>query len=248
VLDPAEDLAGGHVAPGVKGADDKALALVSKYKLTAAEIAAIRIFTSPDYAYINPATAKSQDWLASNVLKAKDDAIDKFKPKIGKGKARGTALGWSRGLKPLMDEGGEHAAKMLQAMAKLSPYPGGSAYRGERITQAQFDKKYKQGATTTYSSFSSAAKDRAVAEGYAKGEAGTGDLTVSKDQDVSVVVTVFTRTARDISELSAAFKKEEEVVILPGTKYKVEQVIPLPVPKDRGTPPARAFYEVVMRE
>lgn len=252
VLDPAEDIAGGHTSPDVAGADEHAVKLAAKYGLTAAEIAAIRLFTQPDYAYINPAAAGSGEWLATNVLGAKDPALARFGPRIAHTKGWGSgpggaALGWARGLRPVMAEGGAHAAQFLQALMKLDPYAE-TAFRGERLTKAKFNAKYAIGAKVPYTAFASAAKVRAVAEGYAAGR--KGDIRPTDAQNVSYVAEVHVKTARDISKLSAAKTKEseEEVVILPGTTFTVVDVIPLPKPADLGTPPAELFYTVILHE
>lgn len=252
VLDPAEDVAGGKTSPDVAGADERAVKLASRYGLTAAEIAAIRLFTQPDYAYINPAAAGSGEWLASNVLGAKDPALASFGPRIAHTKGwgpepGGAALGWARGLKPLMSQGEAHAAQFKQALDKLDPYAGGVAFRGERLTEAKFKAKYQRGAKIPFAAFASAAKVRTVAEGYAAGR--LGDIRPSVDQDVSYVAEVHVKSARDISLLSAAKTKvsEEEIVILPGTTFTVVDVIPVQS-QDPGTPPARLFYTVVLKE
>jgi hypothetical protein len=248
VVDPAEDVAGGNTSPGVQGADERAVKLAAKYKLTAAEIAAIRLFTQPDYAYINPAAAGSASWLASNVQGAKDQALAQFGPRLARGAFHGAAVGWARGLKPVVAEGGEHATRLLHVLTRMDPYSGGIAYRGERLTEAVFNAKYTNGARIPFGSFGSAAKVRTVAEGYAAGR--RGDLNVTTQQNVSYVAEIHVKTARDIAALSAAMttEAEEEVIILPGTTFTVTQVIPLATPVDKGKPPAKHFYTVVMHE
>jgi hypothetical protein len=265
VLEPAGELAAGRTTNTVGGADAKAAKLVAKYRLTPAELAAIRIFTMPDYQYINPAMAGSTEWLASNVLNTKDDQIKRLGPRFGRAKGGagsdatapgwasgakpagpgGAALGWARGLKSLMEEGSAHGARLSQALQKLDPYAAGVAYRGERISMAAFNRKYKQGAELPFRSFASAAKIRTIAEGFAN---GGGDIRPGPDQTVSVLAVVNVRSARDISQLSGALKVEEEVLIMPGTTFTVDRVVTLPPPADPGTPPATEFREVHLTE
>jgi len=243
-LDPAEELAAGRTTTD-EGAKDAALKLVTRYKLTAAEIAAIRIFTMPDYTYINPAIAGSESWLASNIQGTKDPELKKLAPYIANGKYRGNAAGWQRGLRGLMSQGSEHGTRMLQALLKLDPYAGGMTFRGERLTPDQFKAKYRIGGRVPFDGFSSAAKERSIGERYAVGRGV--DITPRSTQNVSVLIEAYVKTARDISQLSVK-GDEKEVVILPGTKFKILDVRPISPPHDKGDPPATEFYEVSMRE
>jgi len=224
-IDPAEDLAAGRTTTtsGVHGADDRAAKIVASYRLTAAEIAAIRIFTLPDYSYINPAVAGSRDWLKKNM----SQLADLYIPKIDQ--------------PTLMQEGGEHARKVRQALLKLPRWEGGAAYRGERHTLQTFQKTYKVGTIVPFDSFSSASKERWVAENYAGG-VGT-DIKTDATRNICVVLVVYHKTARDISRLSASPKKEEEVVILPGTRFNVERIIRMPRPELRDEKAARERAE-----
>ena len=69
--------------------------------------------------------------------------------------------------------------------------------------------------------------------------ASVSDLKAAGDENVCVVAVLYHKTARDVSRLSASFKQEEEVMILPGTKYKVDRVIPMPRPELRAEKEAR---------
>ena len=218
-VDPAEDLAAGRTTSGVYGADQRAATLVAQYRLTAAEIAAIRIFTLPDYTYINPAAAGSKDWLTKNLAKSNDLHIKKVDGST------------------LMQEGNEHARKVRQALMKIDPWRGGAAYRGERYTAKDFRARYKEGSIVPFNSFGSGAKERWVAENYAAGQGV--DLKAATDENICVVAVLYHKTARDISRLSASFKQEEEVMILPGTKYKVDRILPMPRPELRSEKEAR---------
>jgi hypothetical protein len=233
VTDPAEDLAAGKEDSNVKGADARAVALVAKHRLTADEIAAIRIFTAPDYTYINPALANSVSWLKDNLAKSKDPHIQDL---VGRNVDPAT----------LMKEGAEHGAKALNAIKRLPAYTE-IAYRGERISVSSFKKNYKDSSTKYFGGFGSAAKKREVAQNYAVGR--KTDIGITDDDVVSVLALVFPKTkARDISLLSASPKEEEEIVILPNTTYTIERWFPVPPPADRGDPPTAHWYMVYLRE
>jgi hypothetical protein len=233
VTDPAEDLAAGKETRDTKGADARALALVRKFRLTADEIAAIRIFTAPDYTYINPGLANSPSWLQDNLAKAKDPHIkDLVKRKVDPA--------------TLLQEGAEHGAKALNAIRRLPEYTQ-IAYRGERMSIAKFKKNYKDSSIMYFGGFGSAAKKREVAQNYAVGR--KTDLDINDDDVVSVLALVFPKTkARDISLLSASPKDEEEIVILPNTTYIIERWFPVPPPADRGEPPTAHWYMAYLRE
>lgn len=233
VTDPAEDLAAGKASPGVKGADARAAALAAKHHLTADEIAAIRIFTAPDYTYINPGLANDPSWLKQNLAKSKDPHIQDLV---------------KRNVDPatLMKEGAEHGAKVLNAIKRLPAYTE-IAYRGERISLSSFKKNYKDASTKYFGGFGSAAKKREVAQNYAVGR--KTDIGLTKDDVVSVLALVFPKTkARDISLLSASPNDEEEIVILPNTTYTIERWFPVPAPEDRGEPATTHWYMVYLRE
>lgn len=232
-------LAGGG-APGGPGADDRAAEIVQKYKLSAAEVAAIRTFTLPDYAYINPATANADEWLKSNVKGSDNLKQHGALPAIGK-----DALG--PGLKLLKLEGALHAGMLNQALAKL-PRFAEVAYRGRRMSPADFATKYNggQGGLEKFGAFSSTTKSMGIARGYADGTGG--DVTTNATDTVSVVYEITMKDGRDISLLSAAISKnEEEVLILPGAELKVDAVIPEST-GNAGKPSATAWYKIKMTQ
>jgi len=249
----SEALAGGAV-PGGQGADEAAAAVVAKYKLTAAEITAIRTFTLPDYAYINPATANADKWLKDNVgsvphLKGFGDA--QTPPAVDPSLKRSVeefgydALG--PGLKLLKQEGALHAGILSQAAAKLPKYDK-ATFRGKRMSEDDFDEKYLKnpGRIEGFGSFSSASKSETIARGYADGTAG--DVKPKPDETVSILYELTMTNGRDISALSAALSKnEEEVLILPGAAFRVKQVIPY-FAGNPGKPAARFWYRIKLTQ
>lgn len=214
-LGPAKGLAKGKTSKGA-GADDAAAALAAEHKLTAAEIAAIRVYTLPDYTYINPATANADGWMKSRIAGAND--MHSFK-KVHQ--------------KVLKSEGALHAGMLMQALGKLPPWKG-LTYRGSRMTPEKFKAEYSQGATSKFTAFGSSAKIESAARKFADGVGG--DVSPSVAETVSVMAKVTLTNGRDISSLSAAMVKEDEVLILPGATFAVTNIERHPT----GAPGAKA--------
>ncbi|HET7180637.1 MAG TPA: hypothetical protein VFI15_00230 [Candidatus Limnocylindrales bacterium] len=237
---PSRALAsGGTMDMPYTGANAKALEVIQKYKLTEAEIAAVRVFTVSDYTYINPAKAGADSWLKSNILRAKDP---RFKEAVGP-RPFTNADPWSH-LGTVKQEGQEHAAMLMEALVKLPPY-NQVTYRGTRMTPEDFAVKCRQGAEFPFSSFASSAKRREIAQGFADGKGG--DVAPAKEAVVSVVFVVNMKNGRDISKISAATKPEDEVTILPGTVYVVDRVVRMQK-GNPGTPTAQHWYTVFLNQ
>jgi len=222
---PAKDLAAGEKVGG-PGGGQEALDLISRVKLSAAELAAIRAYSTGDYKYLNPATANNPDWLAQNIEKEKEEDV----------------RGFNTDAKPkdLMSEGAMHAGVLMSAMAKLPAWPGEDAYRGTRMTQAAFDAKYAKGAIVPYNAFTSAAKAPEPAQKFAD---GIGGSPPAPGEDVSVFLEIKVTNARDISSLSLV-TVEKEVLLLPGAKLKVLDVIPVTGVPGSTDVPATKWYVV----
>ena len=246
---PAKALAGGETvkANATAGADKKALKVASKYKLNAAEIAAIRTYSFPDYAYMNPATSNNRKRLEINMKLSKDNYLKRLAGQPG-------------GFDTAMKEGAMHAGVLMQALDKIEPYQK-KAYRGERLTAAEFYKRYvvgnvvpgsnkEPGKTSTdvvYNRFGSASKKRHVAEGYAQGTAG--DIAALPAETVSVLLEVELTNARDIEALSGAPKGEYEVLILPGARFQITAIQQAPDnQRPEGKPPATHWAIVKLKQ
>jgi hypothetical protein len=245
---PARALARGDTdtSGGITGAGKSAVRYASKYKLSAAEIAAIRTYSFPDYAYINPATGANRARVEQNI-RGSDDMY--FKRVAAQGDA---------GFDKAMQEGSMHAGVLMQALAKISPYAK-KGYRGERVTKADFNSRYLIGKTVPgtnkmsgkpvevdYNRFGSASKKQHVAEKYAQ---GGGDVKPSPAETISVLLEVELTNARDIEVLSGTPKNEYEVLILPGAKFQVTQVMVAPNnQRPEGTPPATEWYVVKLKQ
>lgn len=230
---PAQALAAGKTSTGVKGADDKAAALAAEHKLTAAELAAIRVYTVSDYAYINPATANADGWMEHN----KKNAL------------AGTPLK-TVDQKVLKEEGALHAGMAMQGLARMTPWKG-LTFRGARMDAGKFADDYYRGATITFGAFGSSAKNEAAAREFANGVGG--DVAPGPNQTVSVMMRVTLTNGRDIAALSAAMSKpgkdEDEVLILPGATFEVVDINI----HDKGDPgnkavPATSWVTVTMTQ
>jgi len=246
---PAKSLAEGreHKANATQGAGAGALRFASKYKLNAAEIAAIRTYSFTDYAYINPATSNNRARLEKNLDDVKDPSLNKL------------ALTPDR-IEMAMKEGAMHAGVLMQALSKIEPFTK-KGYRGERLTASDFIKRYVVGAEVSgsntepgkaprgvnYTWFGSASKRRNIAEGYAQGI--SGDVRPRPDQTVSVLLEMELTNARDIEKLSGTPKGEYEVLILPGAKFVITAVVKAPKSEQlEGDPKATHWAVVRMKQ
>jgi NAD:arginine ADP-ribosyltransferase len=237
----SRSLAGGQTAPGFgRGTDERAVEVIRKYKLTEAEIAAVRTFTVSDYTYINPAKAGSESWLRTNVLQSKDEL---FKRKFAPVPYAGDDPWSGKVGAAMMQEGKEHAAMLMQALLKLPAY-NQVTYRGTRVTPDDFAARFSQGKEVQFSSFGSSAKLRSVAQTFAD---GGGDVSPPNDAVVSVVFVVEGKNGRDISNISASTKPEDEVLILPGSSFTVSNVVKASK-GSVGKPDARAWYTVFLKQ
>jgi hypothetical protein len=209
-----------------EGTDQAALEIVQKYKLTEAEITAIRTYTMADYKYINPATASNIGWLQNNMRKA------------------GGVFNAAAGEKALLSEGRMQAGMMVDAVSKL-PLWSGTLYRGERVSAKQFNERYAGKSEYPQNTFGSASKNFSTAQKFANGE---GDDTPGTDQDISVFIYYHVTNGRDISKLSAV-GSEGEVSILPGTRFKVDHMDRLPSgPTGNKDVPAKTWYVIILTQ
>ena len=190
-FEPARRMKAGEPGDVEMNTGAKSKKVVADNDLSAAEVAAIRVFSLSDYKYINPAVANDRAWMQLNYPAADE-----------------------RELTERAQEGSAHAAVMLDGLAKLPPWSG-QAFRGERMTQARFGERYVGEKTIRFPSFASLATERSVAEKFSKGNDDT-----PADATVSVVVTLDVTYARNIGKLSV-YRNEKEVLILPGAEFEV---------------------------
>jgi hypothetical protein len=226
------------------GTGKEAIRIAAEAGLSVSEIAAIRITTMPDYLYINASTSSTEkektdpsgapSW-RKNERRIEEKIKSSLVPEIK-----------SADPKVLAEEGSIHAAMAIKGMAKLKPKEG-KFYRGFRCSPDEFKKWYFDGAVVSRPQLDSATKEESVAESYANGRGG--DSIPKPGETASVMCEIHVSTGRDISKLSAAEKQEEEVTILPDTKFFVTRVIDY----DRGAAghpavPATEWHRVILVE
>lgn len=202
--------------------------------LSKAEQTAITVFTAQDYKYINPATANSRSWMLANrgnEGKVHGDTGPK------KTNTRVASQFEDAYMANRSEEGSLHAGLAMQGLAKIKIFKG-LTYRGESFTEAAFKKKFKVGSkgrvtardtTITRTSLSSATKDPSVAEAFIQLSAGDLGLGADARTHSYCLLWEFDLTdGRDIEALSMS-PDEKEVATLPGAKFKIISITPMPV-------------------
>ena len=251
-----------------EGYNQATLDLIKKYGLTEAEVLAVKVYSADDYKYINPATAYSESWMKSQNLatkkgkhKAEDDSdepeeqshllIPTDDPDTSEHSAAppedylATEEGKNQ-LKLLFEEGSLHGAMAIAALQKLPPLEG-LCYRGERMTEADYEEMYGDSENSklpakTLLNLTSIATEQQSAQTFANGVDST-----PPDATVSVMTCVHVKTGRDIGDLSLHGRKEKEWLLLPGTVLQTDSVEELP-DGTRGRPPATKWVVVQSQE
>lgn len=176
--------------------------------LTEAQRAAFRIFTGPDYGYINPATVVNRSWLEAN-KKGQYTSAAFVNPR---GTADEAELDKDR-----MSEGALHAGMLDRAMKQLPPYDG-TVYRGLAV-----DKDELQGWTDSkevvFKTMTSTSKKEETARKFA------ADNTKA-DKPIELVYIIEKSGGRDIREFSQ-YKGEDEIMVPAGTRFTVTEITTL---------------------
>lgn len=216
-------------------------------RLTPAEVAAIRVYTGGDYRTMNPTLQDSDAWLesqthqltgeqdnpvASKNFTAKEGGWNDPQTKHRMEKAKGQPDRQAR--RGIKNEAMQHSRVALKGLMKL-PVKSGQAFRGFTVTPEEFARDYSVGSVITYKPFVSTSTDRAISEAYAK-------LAVAPKFGVLMLIDV--KDGRDVDDISLA-KGEREILVLPGSKFKVVAHQP-PVMKWRppGMPPEISMYVI----
>lgn len=169
--------------------------LTGRYGLSAAEIAAIRIYSDQDYKYINPAVGGIKGWLDDNV---KDPS------------KRGQAAG----------EGGLHGELAKWGLRRLPEYRG-KVYRGEVREAGDIATKYRSGAKARFDGFMSTSKDRGVSENFIFNELGEHRKEAPQKKWEGVLHIISgARGGREIGAMSVN-PHEQEVLFPPGASVTV---------------------------
>jgi hypothetical protein len=212
---------------------DETLKLVKQYGLTEGEILAVKVYTASDYKYMNPATANSDGWMAGQAFEEKP-------------KNYATTDEGIKELRSLMEEGQLHSAMAVSALKKL-PLKAGPCYRGRRMTEADFVKKYGDlqkpvvAAAEKLLNLTSVSMNREVAEDFANGR----DCKKA-EKIVSLMIEIEVKAARDISKLSL-LPWEMECLLMPGASVATDSIVRLPGGK-KGNPEAFHWYLVKEHE
>ena len=220
----------------------------AKYgQLTPAELAAIRVYTGGDYRTMNPTLQDSDAWLQSQThqltgeqnnpdpsknFAAKEGGWNDSQTKQRMQKSSGKPDRETR--RGIKTEAMQHSRVATKGLMKL-PVKSGEAFRGFTVTPEEFVRDYSVGSVITYKPFVSTSTDRAISEAYAK-------LAAAPKFGVLMVIDV--KDGRDVDDISLA-KGEREILVLPGSKFKVVKHQP-PVMKWRppGVPPEISMYVI----
>ena len=230
LIQPPERWGRAAPTPRRKGPDQDALDLVQKYGLTEAEILAVKVYTSDDYKYMNPATAYSEGWMEAQQFKGRADYL-----KTPEGRAE---------MRQLMEEGSLHSAMAVAALQKMEPKQG-LCFRGDRMTPQEFTDMYGDASapklpTQTKPNLTSIARVRKSAENFANN-------STDPKKTVSVMTEVQVKNGREVRDLSVFGKGEAEWLLLPGTVLQTDSVEKLPKGA-AGKPAAKAWYLVKAHE
>jgi hypothetical protein len=227
----AQALAQDSTLTTVQGADEETLKMVQKYKLTEAEVLAVKVYTSDDYKYINPATANSQDWMKVQKFAGKPE--DYLESEEGRAE-----------MKRFFEEGSLHGAMAIAALQKLDDKVG-TCYRGDRLTPEQFEERYgnsqaKKLPSRTLTNLTSIARNEDSAREFANGNDNS-------KATVSVMTEIQVQHGREIRDLSVFGRGEEEWLLLPGAVIQTVSWEELP-PGDAGSPQATKWVRVEAME
>lgn len=125
------------------------------------------------------------------------------------------------GVKKAREEGQRHGTMLNQALMKLPDREPGLVFRGMTISQADLDTKYAQGATLNYGNFTSTARNAKASLKFIKRELGVDKAKGGKK--VGMLLELYVKEkGKDLTEFSM-IKDEEEVLLMPGTQFRVAQ-------------------------
>jgi hypothetical protein len=195
---------------------EKVKALVDafkEFKITEAEVKAIRAFTADYFYWINPATANQQTHTSRRKLDKDGNPVDW----MDKANKLDVSTKEDRAKKKtLMDEGALHSGVLILALRKLPAAPTPQiTYRGLRITQKEFEEDYIIGNLIPITVLQSSSKYETKAIHFARQQ--------DDDNPIRVVMAIVIADARDINELSI-IPGEGELLIMPGGKLRVDEI------------------------
>ncbi|GAA5193566.1 hypothetical protein GCM10023322_55870 [Rugosimonospora acidiphila] len=206
----------------------------TEHGLTRAETAAIQIYTTNNFRYINPSIADDANWLASQRAGLRDDRA-----------AHATNA-------TLNQEGRVHAGVMMTAFQKL-PESRIELWRGMRGTRdamrTLLNRDFPVGPTDT-KGVSSASRSQGTANHFMKSVPGPSNVDPGKN--TAIEIHFIDVPSYDISMFSYN-DHEQEQVILPGTRLVTEDYHEEPLAPDHPRYGAlhqlgvRYLYRLVVR-
>jgi hypothetical protein len=203
VVGHAESVAKGTVDAVTPGMTQQTLDVVTKYQLTDAELAAIKIYTVDDYKYINPAMAEIPAWMKAQI------------PEIAGAKSKDIS---DQGIQSATAEGQLHG-KMAKKGLKRLPDVVGTVYRGEVHQPDKCLAKAQKGGELRYDAFMSTSINPRTANDF---------VAQQQQKDPTLKGLILTlevvEKGKDIAALSY-YQKESEVLFLPGQRFKILSVV-----------------------
>lgn len=175
-----------------------------KKRLSPAAAAAIRMYTGGGYLIQNPAE-ESSDLVAKQKIKHQVN---------NKHELEGVKANYDAGnvsLDDLLKEGKVHNAILYNALRDLPDYAG-TVYRGQGNFKL-FGGSFTVGQTKTLHKFTSSSKSTTEAHDFMKG----GHVTTP------VLIEMQVTSGKDVSSISA-YDYEEEVLLQPGTTFRITDV------------------------
>ncbi|MDP9121150.1 MAG: hypothetical protein M3O15_07245 [Acidobacteriota bacterium] len=204
-----------------KGMGPEALKLMQEHDITDAEMAAIKIYTAPDYAYINSGVSRNRGgWLEASIKASwKEQKSHNLGKRSRSGKDNrilGDELqpGHFGPLSPAdtaASEGRRHAAVAEEGIRKLDAWKG-DTFRGMALTEAEYKREFEDKNTWSAKSFTSTTTLGNVALRFASNAAKEDKTKTKKPILLHFKVT----DGRDIKDLSIFGRGEGEILLLPG--------------------------------
>jgi ADP-ribosyltransferase exoenzyme len=207
-------LADGVINNGKAGLSADAHKVMQETGMTDAEVAAIKIYTSPDYRYMNAGLEKNRaGWLQDAIAKvpggrSADNSILGAELQPGE-------FGPLSPADTAAEEGVRHGKMAVEGLRKMKPWVG-KTYRGMGLPPAEFKAKFEDVTEWSANAFTSTSIDQSVSRNFAKAE--------GKVPGKVGFLLIYTVTdGRDIADLSI-YRNEGEVLLLPGAKAKIDKV------------------------
>jgi hypothetical protein len=192
--------------------------LMRDRQITDAEMAAIKIYTAPDYRYINAGLAQNRGgWLQS----ALQSHLTEGTPRAQDIRILGGALepGHYGPLSPgdsAAAEGVQHGKMAVEGLKKLPPWTG-TTYRGMGLSPEDFKAQYEDTKVWSAKSFTSTSTKKDISKEFAQRE--------SKGGKIGFLLEFTVTNGRDINLLSI-FGNEGEILLMPGASAEILDIDP----------------------